>query len=41
MKMTAHMTDPIDPANTLESEFSNVGACLEVRPGKPTSPTIQ
>jgi len=40
LKMTAHMTDPITPTNTLESEFSNTGACLEVRPGKPTSPSV-
>lgn len=40
LKMTAHMTDPIDPATTLESDFSNTGACLEVRPGKPTSPSV-
>jgi hypothetical protein len=37
LRMTAHMTDPTDGTD-LESDFSNRGACVTVRPGKPVPP---
>lgn len=40
-KMTSYMVNPNDPNDTLESAFSNTGACVEVRPGKPTAPNVE
>lgn len=38
--LTAVMDDPVNTGAVLESVMSNVGACRDVVPGKPTNPVI-
>lgn len=39
-QMTAIIENPSDPTDVIESDLSNVGACADIRPGKPTAPII-
>ena len=39
-KMTAVIENPADPTDVIESDFSNTGACAEIRPGKPVAPVL-
>ena len=40
-KMTAVMDDPVNAGAIIESDFSDVGACRDVVPGKPVRPQIR
>lgn len=40
VRLTSHMTDPIDGSFSESDLSENRGGCVLVRPGRPTAPTV-